>query len=130
VLASLGPVAMVTVEMTKPKSTLAENWQKVQRRARQVARAHKARAVVFGHTHTPEGRWEEGVFYGNTGSWSAAYRDVECKEPLFEERPLVWLTLRDGEGGADRASLSGGLCMWKKGELRPTTTAQTPERVC
>ena len=170
VLASLGPVAMLAFEHQKPKSTLAQNWQKVQLRARQVARAHKARAVVFGHTHTPEGRWEEGVFYGNTGSWSAAYRDVECKEPLFDERPLIWLTLHREDGAAaedatsgpaapqwgsratsgppapqwgsratsgpaapewaSRASLSGGLCMWKKGELRLTSASLPPERVC
>ena len=117
VLATLGPVALAAVELSKPKSTLEENWRKVQRRARQVARVHQARAVVFGHTHTPEGVWENGVFYGNTGSWSAAYRDVACKEPLFEERPLVWLTARDGE-------LSGGLCAWKKGEFHAG-----PERV-
>ena len=130
VLATIRPVAMFAFGRTQPKSTLAENWQKVQRCARQVARVHRARAVVFGHTHTPEGHWEEGVFYGNTGSWSAAYRDVECKEPLFDERPLIWLTLERSGSAAERASLSGGLCMWKKGGLRLTTTAQTPERVC
>lgn len=114
VLATLGPVAMAAVELTKPKTTLEDNWRKVQRRARQVAKVHEARAVVFGHTHTPEGAWEEGVFYGNTGSWSAAYRDVACKEPLFEERPLVWLRAEGGE-------LSGGLCVWKSGSFRTMT---------
>lgn len=111
VLASLGPATMAAVEIARPKTTLEETWRKVQRRARQVAMVHKARAVVFGHTHTPEGLWEEGVFYGNTGSWSAAYRDVACTEPLFDERPLIWLR---SEGGA----LSGGLFAWKKGEFR------------
>jgi UDP-2,3-diacylglucosamine pyrophosphatase LpxH len=123
VLATLGPVAMLAVEVSSPKGTLGDNWRKVQRRARQVAKVHKASAVVFGHTHNPEGMWQEGVFYGNTGSWSAAYRDVECKEPLFEERPLVWLT-------SDEGALSGGLCMWKKGMFRFTSSAQTPDRVC
>jgi hypothetical protein len=81
-----------------------------------VAKVHGARAVVFGHTHTPEGTWEDGVFYGNTGSWSAAYRDVACTEPLFEERPLVWLRT---DGGA----LSGGLCVWKSGSFKMMTPA-------
>lgn len=112
VLATLGPVALAAVEVSKPKSTLGDNWRRVQRRARQVQRAHRAKAVVFGHTHTPEGVWENGVFFGNTGSWSAAYHDVACTEPLFEERPLVWLTARGGE-------LSGGLFTWKKGQFRP-----------
>ncbi len=111
VLAALGPLVMTAVELTKPKTSLAETWRYVQRCAREVAKVHGARAVVFGHTHTPEGVWEGGVFYGNTGSWSAAYRDVECKVPLSEERPLVWLR---AEGGA----LEGGLCTWKSGSFR------------
>ena len=76
---------------------------------------HKARAVVFGHTHMPEGVWEEGVFYGNTGSWSAAYRDVACTEPISDERPLVWLTFAEGV-------LAGGLYAWKNGDFRRTST--------
>lgn len=115
VLATLGPVALAAVELTKPKSSLGENWRRVQRRARQVAKVHGARAVVFGHTHNPEGVWEDGVFFGNTGSWSAAYRDVACTEPLFEERPLVWLR---SDGGV----LSGGLCVWKSGSFRMATS--------
>lgn len=126
-LASLGPVAMFAVELTQPKGTLEDNWRKVQRRARLVAKAHRARAVVFGHTHMPEGHWEDGVFYGNTGSWSAAYKDVACKEPLFEERPLVWLRV-DAEDEKP-AVLSGGLCLWKKGVFRFTSPQQTPSRV-
>jgi UDP-2,3-diacylglucosamine pyrophosphatase LpxH len=110
-LATLGPAVMVAVELSVPKSTLQQHWEKVQRRARQVARVHKARGVVFGHTHMPEGVWENGVFFGNTGSWSAAYRDVACKEPLYDQRPFIWLT---SEGGA----VTGGLCAWKPGELR------------
>ena len=127
VLASLGPVALFAVELTQPKGTLEDNWRKVQRRARLVQKAHRARAVVFGHTHMPEGHWEDGVFFGNTGSWSAAYKDVACKEPLFDERPLVWL--RVAEGAPDRPVLSGGLCLWKKGDFRLTSSEQTPGHV-
>lgn len=119
VLATLGPVALAAVELTKPKSGLGENWRRVQRRARQVAKVHGARAVVFGHTHAPEGQWEGGVFYGNTGSWSAAYRDVACTQPMFEERPLVWLR-------SSRGALSGGLCAWKRGSFRPMSGGPEP----
>lgn len=115
VLATAAPAAMIAIELSQPKSPLEENWKKVQRRARQVARVHKARAVVFGHTHMPEGVWEEGVFYGNTGSWSAAYRDVACTEPISDERPLVWLTFAEGV-------LAGGLYAWKNGDFRRTST--------
>lgn len=116
ILAPLGPVAMGVIEFSVPKGTLQQTWERVQRRARQVAKVHKARAVVFGHTHSPEGVWENDVFFGNTGSWSAAYRDVACKEPLYDERPLIWLS---SEGG----TVSGGLRAWKPGQFRQVTTA-------
>jgi hypothetical protein len=85
-------------------------WQRVQRSARRVARAHKARAVVFGHTHHPEGVWEDGVVYGNSGTWSAAYKDLECTQPVDDERPLVWLR-------SEGSTLSGGLVTWKEGRF-------------
>jgi UDP-2,3-diacylglucosamine pyrophosphatase LpxH len=105
--AALAPALFVTYELSVPKPPLDEVWRKVQRSARRVARAHRARAVVFGHTHKPAGIWEEGVFYGNTGSWSAAYKDLECTQPLESERPVVWLS-SDGAGGR----LQGGLMRW------------------
>ena len=57
---------------------------------------------------------EKGIFYGNTGSWSAAYRDLECTTPLDDERPVVWLQ-SDAAG-----KLSGGLMKWKKGRFTDT----------
>ena len=106
--AALAPALFLTYELSVPKPTLEATWRRVQRTARRVARAHRARAVVFGHTHHPEGVWEDGVFYGNTGSWSPAYKDLECTQPLADARPVVWLR---SEGGA----LSGGLAQWKDG---------------
>jgi UDP-2,3-diacylglucosamine pyrophosphatase LpxH len=117
--AALAPTLLVGYELVFPKISLEENWRAVQRAARRVARVHRASAVVFGHTHHPEGTWEHNVFFGNTGSWSAAFRDLECTQPLFEERPVVWLR----SGGLTRA-LEGGLCTWKKGQF----TEQPRER--
>jgi hypothetical protein len=74
---------------------------------------HRARAVVFGHTHHPEGAWENGVFIGNSGSWSAAYRDLECTKPLYEGRPVIWL--KSGVNG--RPELSGGLMIYREGKF-------------
>lgn len=108
--AAVAPLLFVGYELSIPKPPLDEVWQRVQRAARRVARAHKARAVVLGHTHKPAGVWEAGVFYGNTGSWSAAYKDLECTQPLYEARPVVWLT-SDGTTG----KLRGGLVTWKDG---------------
>lgn len=112
--AALAPALFVGYEICVPKDPLDANWRAVQRAARRVAKVHRASAVIFGHTHHPEGTWEKGVFYGNTGSWSAAYRDLECTTPLDDERPVVWLQ-SDATG-----KLSGGLMKWKKGRFTDT----------
>ena len=106
--AAIAPALFVTYELSVPKLGLETVWRRVQSAARRVARVHRARAVIFGHTHRPEGVWADGVFYGNTGSWSAAYEDLECTRPLTEERPLVWLRSESGR-------LEGGLVRWKGG---------------
>jgi UDP-2,3-diacylglucosamine pyrophosphatase LpxH len=111
--AALAPTLLVGYELAiSKKISLDDNWRAVQRAARRVAKVHRASAVVFGHTHHPEGAWEHDIFFGNTGSWSSAFRDLECTQPLFEERPVVWLRSSDPTGG-----LSGGLYTWKKGQF-------------
>ncbi|HVY45498.1 MAG TPA: hypothetical protein VHB21_06440 [Minicystis sp.] len=109
--AALAPVALVGYELAVPRPTLEETWARVSRYARRVGAVHRARAVVFGHTHHAEGAWENGVFYGNTGSWSAAFFDLECTQPVCPARPLVWLT----SGCEGRPELAGGLMLYKDG---------------
>jgi hypothetical protein len=75
--------------------------------------------VIFGHTHRPEGSWEDGVFFGNTGSWSAAYLDIECTRPVYDERPLVWMK------SDARGELSGGLHAWKGGRFEARSGSAT-----
>jgi UDP-2,3-diacylglucosamine pyrophosphatase LpxH len=114
--------AMLAYEILVPKVPLSQHWASVARVARKVARVHGARAVVFGHTHHPEGEWNGATFYGNTGTWSPAFRDVECTLPLSAERPVVWLR-RESLG----AELYGGLYAWKDGGFEPRTTRE-PQR--
>jgi UDP-2,3-diacylglucosamine pyrophosphatase LpxH len=95
-----------------PKAPLGAAWRNVGLVARRVARIHRAKAVVLGHTHLPEGAWEGGVFYGNTGCWSAAYRDIACTEPVSNERPVVWLT-------SDGSEIRGGLWAWRGARFEP-----------
>lgn len=125
-IAALVPIAIVGLyELLMPKPGLDEVWNRVQRTARRVAKIHRARAVVFGHTHHAEGTWERGVFYGNTGSWSAAFRDVACTEPVSDEKPVIWLTCDDAR--APR-SLSGGLVHWKNGRFEaPPAPRKAPQ---
>jgi UDP-2,3-diacylglucosamine pyrophosphatase LpxH len=106
--AAVAPALFITYQIASPKPTLDELWARVQRAAREVARVHKARAVVFGHTHRPDGSWEDGIFVGNTGNWSPAFKDVACTQPAHDGRPVVWLKSAGEE-------LSGGLVLWRDG---------------
>ncbi|WP_437492701.1 hypothetical protein WME75_18615 [Sorangium sp. So ce1014] len=122
--ALVAPAGLVVYERLVPKLPLDATWQRVSRAARQVARAHRARAVVFGHTHTPEGTWEGGLFFGNSGSWSAAFEDIACTKPVFAARPLVWLRSEPGSGSSAR--LSGGLVTWKNGRFEVRAASVPP----
>ncbi|MDC3958308.1 hypothetical protein [Polyangium jinanense] len=95
-----------------PKPPLAETWLRVGRVMRNVAKIHGARAVVFGHTHNPEGSWEGDVFIGNSGSWSAAM-DGPDGTPRFGEHPFVWLT------SDEQGAITGGLYAWKDSAIVP-----------
>ncbi len=103
---AVAPMMLLGYELAMPKPTLDDNWREVQANARKIARIHKAKAVVLGHTHRESGVWENGTFFGNCGSWSAAYRDIECTQPLNDRRPLVWLR-SDVDG-----QMQGGLVYW------------------
>ncbi len=109
--AALAPILFVGYELFVPKTPLDATWRAVQRAARKVAAIHKASAVIFGHTHQPEGVWDTGMFLGNTGSWSAAFKDLECTQPLYEARPVIWLKSEASKG------LEGGLATWKDGRF-------------
>ncbi len=107
-----------------PQPRLTDSWERVTDVMHRLARVHRARAVIFGHTHHPSGAWNEGIFYGNGGSWSAAV-STEHGELLVNERPLVWLkTNEDGD-------IEGGLYAWTNDtfEERAVRGACPPERI-
>jgi UDP-2,3-diacylglucosamine pyrophosphatase LpxH len=104
--------AFVVYESVTPKIRVRDRWQKVDERAADVARVHGARAVVFGHTHHPHASWEGDLFIGNAGSWSASFFDIECTQPVFPERPLVWLK-------ANGDHIEGGLVAWTGTAFKP-----------
>ena len=81
---------------------LSDVCAEVSKTMRRIVCFYGCRAIVFGHTHAPEGKWESGVFYGNSGTWVPMYHDVACSVIVEESRPFIWLWETD-EG------LKGGL---------------------
>lgn len=56
------------------------------------------RRVIHGHTHKERHSWLDQVEVINTGTWSAAYKDVECTQPLGR-KCFAWIQPKpDGSG--------------------------------
>lgn len=108
------PLLFAAYELATPKVTLDDGYENIAKRAEKIAEIYGLRAVIFGHTHVPYGRWTDGVYYGNSGTWSAAYRDLEgaAAEPAHRGKPVIWLRSQ-----GDR--LEGGLYRWTRGHLLP-----------
>jgi hypothetical protein len=123
--AGIAPLAIAIYELVVPRTKLDQTWQRVNRHARRVGAVHRARGVVFSHTHHAEASWENGVFYGNTGSWSAAFHDLECTRPIDVARPVIWLT----SGKNDRPELSGGMLFFKDGAFSEPIEPAKPRAV-
>lgn len=96
----------------------AEVFIESQKLARRIARLYGVRAVVFGHSHEASGLYENGVFYGNSGTWAPMHADIECTTDLDPSRPVIWL--RDEQG-----RLQGGLYGFHAGRLHPITQRHT-----
>ena len=58
--------------------------------------------VVQGHVHLARHTYTEGIEYMNTGTWSPAYRDVECTQP-YGHKCFSWI--RPGNDGARKGEL-------------------------
>ncbi len=114
---------MVAYELASPSRGLDDNYRRIAARARDIARIYNARAVIFGHTHTPYGVWEEGIFYGNSGTWSPSLVDIDTGAIAVEHKPVLWVT-DDGQ------TLSGGLFRWDGASLLldPEATSPVPTR--
>ena len=114
--ASLPLAAFLVYASAARASPLAAGWRSAGHSAEAIARIHDARAVVFGHTHAPEGRWGEGgVFVGNSGSWPAS------ADGRPRPRPVVWLR-------SEGAHLEGGLYAFTSGSLVPQSFGTNRER--
>jgi hypothetical protein len=76
---------------------------------------HGVQAICMGHTHRPQGTWNDNRFWGNSGSWCPAFHDRECTRPVLDGRPLLWLTSEDGK-------LSAGLHWLRNGAIEADPT--------
>lgn len=108
-VAALGGLAAFNIAVQE--KSLSETYDHVRQCQRRIAQLHNARAVVFGHTHEAYGHWENGIFYGNCGTWSPRHRDVECSIPHERGAPFVWLRSDDGE------RIRGGLYRFVEGHI-------------
>jgi UDP-2,3-diacylglucosamine pyrophosphatase LpxH len=117
------PALFAAYELAVPAPSMEANYERIAAKAVDIARIYRARAVIFGHTHVPYGRWDDGVFQGNSGTWSAAYRDMACTEPVdVRGKPVIWL--RDREG-----VLEGGLHRWDGQHLTPDEARTSPSLI-
>lgn len=114
------PALFAAYELAVPAPSMEANYERIAARSVEIAGIYRARAVIFGHTHVPYGRWKDGVFFGNSGTWSAAYRDLECTEPVDAKgKPVIWLRDRGGQ-------LEGGLHRWDGHRLIPDDEHRLP----
>jgi len=111
------PLFVIAYGFAAPQSTVRASYLNVGRVMREIRRIHRACAVVFGHSHVPDGTWEDDRFAGNPGSWSAITdRDHEAGY----ERHVVWLK-------SNAEALCGGLYEWKNGSFEPRTAREIEE---
>jgi UDP-2,3-diacylglucosamine pyrophosphatase LpxH len=115
------PTLFAAYEYAAPRPTLDDNWAHVAAMSPTLAALYGVRAVVFGHTHIPYGRWDGETFHGNSGTWSAAYRDLECSVPVDPRgKPVIWLR-------TDGARAEGGLYRWNRQHLIEDTGDELDE---
>lgn len=99
------------------QSEISMAYKKAMMRVPVSAKIATVGRVIQGHTHLEKHQWIDGVEYLNTGTWSPAYRDVECTQP-YGRKCFAWI--KPGNAG----SRSAELYEWKDGshELIPVST--------
>ncbi len=105
------PLLMAIYELATPSASMNENYRHIAVMAERIAKIYGVRAVVFGHTHVPYARWIDGVFHGNSGTWSVPMRDVaEAKMEHDLGKPVVWIR-------TDAERMEAGVYRWDGRDL-------------
>jgi hypothetical protein len=74
------------------------------------ARIAKVKRLVQGHTHIEKQSWVDGIEVINTGTWSPAFKDVECTQ-AYGRKCFAWIKPQANEEGTTERV--GRLYEWK-----------------
>jgi len=72
------------------KSEVINSTEEALKQAPLIAQITKTERVVFGHTHREMHTYVDLTEVLNTGTWSPAFKDPECREP-FTKRCFAWI---------------------------------------
>jgi UDP-2,3-diacylglucosamine pyrophosphatase LpxH len=103
--------AFAVYEIVTPKPDL-RTYDSAPPKVRDLWHIHDVGAICMGHTHRPFSFWEDGRYYGNSGSWCPAFHDQECTKPVLDGRPFLMLW---GQAGR----VYGGLHWLRNGAISP-----------
>jgi UDP-2,3-diacylglucosamine pyrophosphatase LpxH len=78
------------------------------------ARIARVKRIIQGHTHHELHNWVEDIEFLNTGSWSPAFLDVECKQPVGR-KCFAWIRPDTTEDEVKAHRISN-LYEWQKGK--------------
>lgn len=83
---------------SKSITSLVSSYKEPDERVLAMASAiTKAQRIVFGHTHLARHEIIGSVEHLNSGSWSPAFTDVECKNPV-DQKTYVWISPSESGG--------------------------------
>jgi len=101
------PVAILIPVFLSYAQSVDSELEKTQIVSRQMtpysAKIVGVNRVIHGHIHREAHTKIDGVEYLNTGTWSPAFKDIECTQP-FGRKCFAWIR-GDGSGGPRVASL-------------------------
>ena len=79
----------------KIKSDVVQTMEETFKHAPMVAKVTHTKRVVFGHTHREQHTAVDLTEVLNTGTWSAAFKDPECRES-FGKKCFAWIRTKTG----------------------------------
>ena len=90
------------------KSDVVETMEHAFKVGPLISKITGTKRVVFGHTHREIHTFVDQIEVLNTGTWSPAFKDPECRES-FGKKCFAWIRKKD-ENSSERAS---HLYIWK-----------------